>query len=72
MDEMKVAILSLVGIIFTAAMICLVFIFGRHGIWSFHKIPKLAKAGDRLAKTYLWLVYFAFGLGVCISLLSFF
>lgn len=67
---MTIVILSLAGISFAAALVCLVFILSRHGIWSFHEIPKLAKEGDRFAKAYLWFVYMAFGLGLFLSLSS--
>jgi hypothetical protein len=62
MDDMTVAILSLAGALLVAAVVCLVFILGKHGVLGFQEIPKLAKQGDRLAKVYLWLIYGAFGI----------
>jgi hypothetical protein len=58
---MTTLILSLAGLLLIAAIVCLALILGRHGMLSFHEIPKLAKQGDRLAKAYLWLIYLAFG-----------
>jgi hypothetical protein len=72
MYAMTLIIFSLAGILFAAAMVCLVFILSRHGRWSFHEIPKLAKEGDRFAKAYLWFVYSAFALGFFLSLSSLF
>jgi hypothetical protein len=59
---MTILILSSAGVLLFAAVICLVFILGKHGVLSFHEIPKLAKQGDRLAKAYLWCIYYAFGM----------
>jgi hypothetical protein len=69
---MTVGILSLAGILFAAAMVCLVFILSRDGKWSFHEIPRLAKEGDRFAKAYLWFIYIVFALGFFLSLSSLF
>jgi hypothetical protein len=60
--NMTTIILSFAGALLVAAVICLVVIFGKHGVLSFHEIPKLAKQGDRLAKAYLWCIYCAFGI----------
>jgi hypothetical protein len=65
---MTVIVLSLASVLFFAAMVCLVFILSRHGRWSFHEIPKLAKKGDGFAQAYLWFVYVALGLGFCLFL----
>jgi hypothetical protein len=58
---MATIILSFACALLVAAVICLVVIFGKHGVLIFHEIPKLAKQGNRLAKAYLWLIYCAFG-----------
>jgi hypothetical protein len=72
MDDMTTLFLSLVGALLIAAVVCLVFIFSRHGKWSFHAIPKLAKEGDRFAKAYLWFVYTAFAIAFTFTLISLF